>query len=121
MRALIYTRGQGVSMQEQRCRKYAEEKGYEVVSVISGEKDISKIIVNSEFDVLLVSDMSRLTRSYGRFLTIEKVLALQGVKIESTVKVGPTEKIVLTDEVIKRILRKSFQRLDQIKKGRETE
>ena len=115
MRALIYTRGQGNSLQEKKCRRYAEERGHEIVAVATGDDDISNIIKELKIEILIVSDLTRITRNYGRFLTIEKVLALQGVKIESAVEV----KNSISDEVVARFLRNSFRKIENLKSERE--
>ena len=79
-RAVIYVRGhdeEAETTQELKCRMYAKDKGYEVVSVTRYIEDIKSC------DVLLVANFSRISRKQIEFVKTYKYFKARGIKIES--------------------------------------
>lgn len=95
MKALIYTRGKDITGQVVRCKQYAKNKGYEVTAFASEQDDLFRVIGNSGVDVLIVSDMSRLTRSYEKYMMIRDSLMWYNVRIETAARTN----VKSTDEV----------------------
>ena len=79
MKAIILTRGNNAKEQEEKCKSYAQSKGYEVLDVIEYIKDTA---IPLSADVVIVSHISRVTRDYLKFLKIEKELKDYNVTIE---------------------------------------
>lgn len=82
MNTLILIRGTDVGKQYGLCKAYAEEKGYNVLGVVTNVNQVAKLIVNDKVDVLLASHMSRITRKYEEYLQIEYMLRGYGTSIE---------------------------------------
>lgn len=77
--ALIYTRGNNGYEQLVKCEKYAKEKGYNIIGVTATLDEAFEVFPN----VLLVSDVSRITRNRYDYEMIKKSLDRIGTKIES--------------------------------------
>lgn len=78
-KAVIYTRGHSKEKQEDICRQYAEENGFEVITVSTeGESFFCGL---AEADVLIVTDMSRISRNYQQALFILDELKRHGVEL----------------------------------------
>lgn len=106
-KAIIYCRvssdrqvkeGHGLDGQERRCRKYAEEHGYEVVAVFRDEGVTGGIIdregMQAMLDfldtegrkadcVVLIDDIKRLARDLLGHFTLRKAIQSRGAKLES--------------------------------------
>lgn len=74
--AVIFTRGMSKEEQIKKCEQYAERKGYEVIDVIDGSYEEV-----GDIDVLLVSDLSRLTRHRGELQGIRETLEKDGIEL----------------------------------------
>ena len=79
--AMIYARGENKHLQVAKCEEYAEKKGYQVVAeVFDDTEEIYKEL--GDIEVLLVSDMSRLTRSKTELEQIRRSLEADGIEIK---------------------------------------
>lgn len=79
--AMIYARGENKHLQVLKCEEYAEKKGYQVVAeVFDDTAEIYKEL--GDIEVLLVSDLSRLTRSTAELDRIRKSLEADGIEIK---------------------------------------
>ena len=79
-RAVIYVRGhdeEAETAQELKCRMYAKDKWYEVVSVTRYIEDIKSC------DVLLVANFSRISRKKMTFVKTYKLFKARGIRVES--------------------------------------
>lgn len=83
MRAIIYTRGKDATEQEIKCRDYAAKHGLEIVAVASSVQEMEGSVFRRDADILLVQNVSRLTRRYQEFLVMEDILGAFGIKIEA--------------------------------------
>ena len=66
MRAIIFARGYDIYGQVEKCREYAENKGYTVAGVIVGQgRELPEIIggLGMKIDRVIVRGMSRLSRN----------------------------------------------------------
>ena len=77
--ALIYIRGNNEREQVEKCEKYAKETGYNVIGITSTLDEAFEVLP----DVLLVSDISRITRKRNDYEAIKESLDRIGAKIES--------------------------------------
>lgn len=75
--AVIYIKGNNEEMQELMCRAYASYKGYKVLYVTRHIKDVNLC------DVMIVSDLSRISRNNIEFVNIVNELMDRGIKVES--------------------------------------
>ncbi|WP_368040292.1 recombinase family protein [Ruegeria atlantica] len=88
--------GSGLSSQEQSCRSYAKENGYEVVEVFSdivsgtaGERTGTKALVRylrmhrSEKLVVVVDDIDRFARDVSVYSDLHKQIVAAGARLES--------------------------------------
>lgn len=76
-KAIIYVRGHNKEMQEVACKAFAADNGYKVLFVTSDLEAVNNC------DVLLVSNISRLTRQYLNYLKITKALKGKGIEVRS--------------------------------------
>ena len=76
-KAVIYVRGHNKEMQEVLCRVYASDKGYKVVYATSNIDDVNLC------DILLVANLSRISRDKFRYYEILDNLKAKGIKVES--------------------------------------
>lgn len=82
MKAAILTRGNDKAMQEFACRIHANAKEYDVVEVVYDTQELSKLVVNAKVDVILMTDISRLTRDRLEYEKMQQMLKGYGVVIE---------------------------------------
>lgn len=82
MKTVILTRGNDKAMQEFACRVHANAKEYDVVDVVHDTQELSKLVVNAKVDIILMSDISRLTRDRMEYERIQHMLRGYGVQIE---------------------------------------
>lgn len=82
MKTAILTRGNDKAMQEFACRIHANAKEYEVVEVVHDTEALSKLVVNAKVDIILMTDISRLTRDRMEYERIQNMLRGYGVQIE---------------------------------------
>ena len=82
MKEAILTRGNDKAMQEFACRIHANAKEYDVVDVIHDTQALSKLVVNAKIDIILMTDISRLTRDRMEYEQIQHMLRGYGVQIE---------------------------------------
>ena len=82
MKTAILTRGNDKAMQEFACRIHANAKEYEVVEVVHDTEALSKLVVNAKVDIILMTDISRLTRDRMEYERIQQMLRGYGVVIE---------------------------------------
>ena len=75
--AAIYIRGNNEEMQELMCRAYASYNGYKVLYVTRHINDVNLC------DVMIVSDISRISRDSIEFVNIVNKLKDKGIKVES--------------------------------------
>lgn len=86
MNAVIFARGYNITGQVEYCRQYAERKGYTVSGVIVGQgRDLPAVIggLGTDIDIILVRDMSRLSRNALENYTVQSELEIDyGVLVE---------------------------------------
>ena len=86
MNTVIFARGYNITGQIEYCREYAEKKGYTVSGVIVGQgRDLPAVIggLGTDVDLILVRDMSRLSRNALENYTVQTELEIDyGVLIE---------------------------------------
>lgn len=82
MKAVILTRGNDKAMQEFACRIHANAKEYDVIEVVHDTQELSKLVVNAKIDIVLMTDISRLTRDRLEYERIQYMLRGYGVQIE---------------------------------------
>ncbi len=82
MKAAILTRGNDKAMQEFACRVHANAKEYDVVDVVHSSQGLSKLVVNAKVDIILMTDISRLTRDRLEYERMVNMLKGYGVTIE---------------------------------------
>lgn len=82
MKAAILTRGNDKAMQKFACMIHANAKDYDVVDVVHDTQALSKLVVNAKVDVILMTDISRLTRDRMEYERIQHMLRGYGVQIE---------------------------------------
>lgn len=86
MNTVIFARGYNITGQVEHCMEYAERKGYTVSGVIVGQgRDLSAVIggLGTDIDIVLVRDMSRLSRNALENYTVQTELEIDyGVLIE---------------------------------------
>lgn len=82
MKAVILTRGNDKAMQEFACRVHSNAKEYDVVDVVHDTEALSKLVVNAKIDIILMTDISRLTRDRMEYERIQQMLRGYGVFIE---------------------------------------
>lgn len=78
-KAIIYVRGHNQEMQEVFCRGYAADQGYKVMFVTT---DIEAV---NNCDVLLVSNVSRISRDKFKYYEIINKLKPKGIVIECAI------------------------------------
>lgn len=74
MKTVIIARGQDFEKQVEKCTKYARKIGGEVEVVTDSIYNIFQPILNGEIDIILATDMSRITRKEREYLKIKEVL-----------------------------------------------
>ena len=80
MRAIIFARGYDIHGQVEKCREYAERKGYTVAGVIVGQgRELPEIIsgLGMKIDRVIVRDMSRLSRNAMENYTTQSALEFE--------------------------------------------
>ena len=82
MKAAILTRGNDKAMQKFACLIHANAKEYDVVEVVHDTEALSKLVVNAKIDIILMTDISRLTRDRLEYERIVNMLKGYGVQIE---------------------------------------
>ena len=86
MNVVIFARGYNITGQIEYCREYAERKDYTVVGVIVGQgRDLPSVIggLGADIDLILVRDMSRLSRNALENYTVQSELEIDyGVLVE---------------------------------------
>lgn len=86
MNTIIFARGYNITGQVEYCREYAEKRGYKVVGVVVGQgRDLPAVIggLGTGIDLILVRDMSRLSRNALENYTVQSELEIDyGVLIE---------------------------------------
>ena len=82
MKVAILTRGNDKAMQEFACRVHSNAKEYDVVEVVHNTQELSKLVVNAKIEVILMTDISRLTRDRMEYERIQNMLRGYGVVIE---------------------------------------
>lgn len=86
MNAVIFARGYNITGQVEYCKGYAERKGYTVSGVIVGQgRDLPAVIggLGTDIDIILVRDMSRLSRNALENYTVQTELEIDyGVLVE---------------------------------------
>lgn len=78
-KAVIFARGYNIHGQIEFCKEYAEKKGYSVVCVIVGSgRDLPDILrgYGEKIDLVIVRDMSRISRNALESYTIQSELEL---------------------------------------------
>lgn len=75
-KAIIYVRGNNEEMQEVFCKVYAQEQKYKVLFVTN---DIEAV---NNCDVMLVSNVSRISRDRFKYLETVKRLKSKGIMVE---------------------------------------
>lgn len=81
MKAIIYTRGGNSERQIVKCEEYAKQQGYSIIGTVNNDDDMSAMIAGGTVDALIVSDHSRVARSWKQFIFAEKMLQGYGVKL----------------------------------------
>lgn len=76
-KAIIYVRGHNQEKQEVFCRVYAMDKGYKVLYTTTDIADVNNC------DILLVSNLSRISRDKFKYYEILKDLKKKGVEVVS--------------------------------------
>ena len=86
MKTVIFARGYNLTGQIEHCREYAEKMGYTVEGVIVGQgRDLPAIIggLGTEINLVLVRDMSRLSRNALENYTVQSELEIDyGVLVD---------------------------------------
>lgn len=86
MNTIIFARGYNITGQVEQCREYAEKRGYKVEGVVVGQgRDLPAVIggLGTGIDLILVRDMSRLSRNALENYTVQSELEIDyGVLIE---------------------------------------
>ena len=86
MNAVIFARGYNITGQVEYCKGYAERKGYTVSGVIVGQgRELPAVIggLGTDIDIILVRDMSRLSRNALENYTVQTELEIDyGVLVE---------------------------------------
>ena len=75
-KAIIYLRGHNQEKQEMFCRVYASDKVYKVLYVTTDLNDVNNC------DILLVSNLSRLSRDKFKYYEILKDLKGKGIEVD---------------------------------------
>lgn len=78
-KAVIFARGYNIHGQIEFCKEYADKKGYSVVCVIVGSgRDLPDILrgYGEKIDLVIVRDMSRISRNALESYTIQSELEL---------------------------------------------
>ena len=95
-KAIIYLRGHNQEKQEMFCRVYASDKGYKVLYVTTDLNDVNNC------DILLVSNLSRLSRDKFKYYEILKDLKEKGIEVVSVSSQDNVEETLwLTKELMK--------------------
>lgn len=74
MKTIIIARGQTFEEQHKQCMEYALKKGYDVLAVTDSIYNVFQPILNNEVDIILTTDISRITRKEIEFYKIKEVL-----------------------------------------------
>lgn len=81
MKTLIYTRGQNAERQIKKCEAYAKKQGYNIIGAVNNDDDMLALLAGETVDALIVSEHSRIARSWEQYLFAKKMLQGYGVKI----------------------------------------
>ena len=76
-KAIIYLRGHNQEKQEMFCRVYAADKGYKVLFTTTDIADVNNC------DILLVANLSRISRDKFKYYEIMKELKEKGIEVVS--------------------------------------
>lgn len=74
--AIIHVRGHRQAMQEMFCRAYAADKGYKVLYVTSDFEAVRNC------DVMLIKDVSRISRNEAEYHAILAEIKSRGIAVE---------------------------------------
>ena len=110
MKTVIIARGQDFEKQVEKCTKYARKIGGEVEVVTDSIYNIFQPILNGEIDVILTTDMSRITRKEREYYKIKEVLNNNAVDLIIAPK-PETLSYEDTIEVMRRYGRETYKRL----------
>lgn len=110
MKTVIIARGQDFEKQVEQCTKYARKIGGEVEVVTDSVYNIFQPILNGEVDVILATDMSRITRKEREYYKIKEVLNNNAVDL---IIVPKPETLSYEDtiEVIRKYGRETYKKL----------
>lgn len=121
-KAIIIARGATTEDQVKRCETYAKEKGYDVRAVTESIYNIFEPILNGEIDVILTTDISRITRKQREMFKIREVLvhnAVDLVFVPEPTEIGYDE----TVDILRKYGRELYLKLrdiDELFAGRMT-
>lgn len=110
MKTVIIARGQDFEKQVEKCTKYARKIGGEVEVVTDSIYNIFQPILNNEVDIILTTDLSRITRKENEFYKIKEVLNNNAVDL---VIVPKPETLSYDDtiEVMRKYGRETYKKL----------
>ena len=83
MKAVIYTRGQNRDQQINECKEYAKRFEIEVIGIEREWYGVEQYVYNMKTDLVLVYDITRITRKQDEYLSIANKLDVFDVKIVS--------------------------------------
>ncbi len=78
-KAIIYVRGNNEEMQEIFCRLYANDMGYNVMFITTNIDDVNLC------DVMIVTNVSRISRGCFEYHEIVKKLKGKGIEVECAI------------------------------------
>lgn len=110
MKTVIIARGQDFENQIEKCTKYARKIGGEVEVVTDSVYNLFQPILNGEIDIILTTDLSRITRKEREYYKIKEVLENNGVELV-TVPKPETLSYDDTIEVIRKYGRETYKKL----------
>lgn len=110
MKTVIIARGQDFENQVEKCTKYARKIGGEVEVVTDSIYNIFQPILNGEVDIILTTDMSRITRKEREYYKIKRVLDDNAVEL-ATVPPPVTLSYDDTIEVMRKYGREIYKHL----------
>lgn len=112
MKTIIIARGQTFEEQHKQCMEFALKRGYDVVAVTDSIYNVFQPILNNEVDIILTTDISRITRKENEFYKIKEVLNNNAVDLVIAEK-PPVEYLSYdaTIEVLRNYGRKIYKKL----------
>lgn len=69
MKTIMMVRGESAEAQRKICEQYAQEQGLEIVATVDNLDELTENILAGDFEAVLVTDASRLTRRYTKYLS----------------------------------------------------